>query len=219
LSKVVVFTLGFDTTAITTKLVETTLEPRDAIVLIVPNTESERATAAIKSIEGLLEILRSRGLNLRLYVITVNELSFVESVATIYKTIASLNAVHVEIDVSGGMRVLGLATYTAATLLASTHPALRPNMRLTLRLESNGAETHAVLPLLEIPNNLDLLKTIQEEPDHRLSVLSAKLRRDISTLSRQIRVLREKGLIVEGEPRYEISELGRLFLMCIEVKE
>jgi len=148
LNKIVLFTLGFDTTAITAKLVETTFEPGDAIMLIVPSTESDRATAAIKSIEGLLGMLRSRGLSLQLRVVTINELSFAESVAKIYNEVVTLGAAQIEIDASGGLRVLGLAAYTTAMLLASTHPDLRPNIRFTLRLESNGIETRAILPSL-----------------------------------------------------------------------
>jgi len=209
LTKTLVFTFGFDVTAVIARLSELNLSGREHLIFIVPETSSSRAIASQKSIENHIAVLNTRGFNLSLEFLHVNERYPNKTIAQIFEVLNKHDRILVEL--SGGLRYLILATYIASCLLVDKVEII------STRLETDGSLV--TIPLIEVNNistsDFKLLQNLWQLGNGTQRQLSDIIERRISSVSRNLARLKRMGLVEVSEsyPQiYKVSPLGEVFL-------
>jgi CRISPR locus-related DNA-binding protein len=208
-TRTLVFTLGFDVTAIIARLSEAILTGREHLIFIVPETPSPRAVATQKSIESHLAVLNTRGFSLSSEFLRVKEGDLSNAIAQTLEALDKHERILVEL--SGGLRYLILATYVASCLLKDKVEML------STRLETDGSQV--TIPLMESdklsPADFRLLQDLRSLGRATQRELVSVVGRRISSVSRIVARLQRRGLVeVSGShPRiYALSSLGEVFL-------
>jgi CRISPR locus-related DNA-binding protein len=207
ISKALVFTLGFDVTHVLTRLAEIGLEGKEKLIFVLPKDKKERAEASVSAIQAHINALNSRGFKLSGEFLRVDEHDFLKAVRELYQALEGFDELFVEL--SGGLRILNFALFTASLLLGEKVK------RMSTKLETDGSNVALTqLPLVTLKQNEKaLLQALKGEKT--ISELSKEVKRNKTSVYRTLEQLEEKGLVKPSEThpvRYSITALGELIL-------
>jgi CRISPR locus-related DNA-binding protein len=207
ISKALVFTLGFDVTHVLTRLTEIGLEGKEKLIFVLPKDKKERAEASVSAIQAHINALNSRGFKLSGEFLRVDEHDFLKAVRELYQALEGFDELFVEL--SGGLRILNFALFTASLLLGEKVK------RMSTKLETDGSNVALTqLPLVTLKQNEKaLLQALKGEKT--ISELSKEVKRNKTSVYRTLEQLEEKGLVKPSEThpvRYSITALGELIL-------
>lgn len=206
-SKALVFTLGFDVTHVLTRLTEIGLQGKEKLIFVLPKNKKERAEASVSAIQAHINALNSRGFKLSGEFLRVDEHDFLNAVRKLYQELEGFDEVYVEL--SGGVRILNFALFTASLLLG------KKVKQMSTKLETDGSNVALTqLPLVTLKQNEKaLLQALKCEKT--ISELSKEVKRNKTSVYRTLEQLEVKGLVKPSAThpvRYSITALGELLL-------
>ncbi len=212
----VVLTLGFEPgpliSAVASCATEGLSENSRIIVLTAGfyDERSERAWRQFQNIIGMMDITKRLQASLERYQIPLDD--FTHAVRTIRNLYQEIKDLRVKISITGGMRALGLATFVAYLLTDWTH-----DPRLEIYLEGRGQvleipKLHKLMGYPLTQERLNLLRSMLPGRAYKPSDLSGFLRKDRSTIYRQLQALVEAGLVERADGGYRLTKLGTLLV-------
>jgi len=216
--KCFIVTFGWNENVVINLTVRFSIGPEDRFILILPReTDDPRARRAINTLEGFFDKHFPRAELEKKYVTIRN---FHEGMMSILDTMMHVanTGYDVYVNVSGGMRILGLMAYTA-TLIA--RELAKGNISL-VDLEIEGSHEYVPLqfPPLSMPELREgetvILETLFQHGKMTVDELIKKLGKSKSTIYRNIRDLEKLGMIktikVERKTYVEITKTGETYL-------
>jgi len=214
-TKIFIFNLGFDATHIIARLTSQGISTGDKVLVVLPSqSKSERVNLALSSVELFLKQMESRGISAELKKIVVNELSMNDTLVSVYRALSSEEG-QIFVELSGGLRILVLATYLAASI-KSAYDKLS-NVKIVTRLESTGAEVE--VPPMFLPTKLDfeLLSSLNGK-QLKISQLSDMLGREKSSISRKIRKYEQMKLVRRNKNMWALTLTGEILYEVIRIE-
>ena len=221
MSKLFVFTLGFEEKYVVRMLTRHSVEHED-LLLAITGPRTPMSERAIRTLADFLS--KYYGSSVGLEVVETNPAAgFGELVETIHDEVSRRlprfdNALF---NLSGGMRTICLAALVAAQILSISHPG-----KVSVELETEDSSIVIPLP----PAVLLLPRAVRELTSEKVAVLSqlftpstakavaAKLARDESSVRRHLAALASLGLVrPRGErPRkYVATPVGRALVRAL----
>ncbi len=204
-------TLGYTEWPVVSSLVKHGLESGDRIVTIVPLKSDARSAAAIQEIRNFLSKF-SPGVSLE--VLTVDVIKFEQAVATVLKRLfkEKKEGRNVIVNLSGGMRILILETYTALLLSGSAAVSeIVTEDKQELALPS--LSTVSVLSLLK-ESDLRVLEAAKNSES--VVALAKTARLPLATAYRRVVALEKMGLLAtvkrDRVRTVSLTALGRVIL-------
>src|SRR5579875_3281269 len=196
-SKALVFTLGFDVTHVLTRLTEIGLEGKERLIFILPKNKKERAEASVTAMQAHINALNSRGFKLSGEFLRVDEHDFLKAVSELYN------------ELSGGLRILNLALYTASLLLGGKV------RQISTKLETDGSTVTLTRPppLILKQYEKTLLKALKHEKT--ISELSKEVKKSKTSVYRTLEKLEANCLVGSSgthPTKYTITTIGELML-------
>jgi CRISPR locus-related DNA-binding protein len=214
--KLFVFNLGFDATHIIARLTSQSVTDGDKVLIVLPSqSKSKRVEVALSSVELFLRQMASRGVQVRLEKVSVNELSMKDTLVTIYHTLSSEEG-QIFVELSGGLRILVLATYLAASL-KSAYDKLS-DVKIIMRLESTGSEVEVPPMFLPIKLDFELLSSLSEN-SLRISQISTMLGKEKSSISRKIRKYEQMKIVQRSKNLWTLTETGRILYEVARIEK
>ncbi|MEM1941003.1 MAG: CRISPR-associated CARF protein Csa3 [Candidatus Caldarchaeum sp.] len=209
--KTIMVTLGYTEWPVVSSLVKHGLESGDRIVTIVPLKSDARSAAAIQEIRNFLSKF-SPGVSLE--VLTVDVIKFEQAVATVLKRLfkEKKEGRNVIVNLSGGMRILILETYTALLLSGSAAVSeIVTEDKQELALPS--LSTVSVLSLLK-ESDLRVLEAAKNSES--VVALAKTARLPLATAYRRVVALEKMGLLAtvkrDRVRTVSLTALGRVIL-------
>jgi CRISPR locus-related DNA-binding protein len=207
--RILVFTLGFDASAVIARFSEIEVKGTE-LVFLVPAKSTDRSENTILSLQQFINSLNLRGQHIAVEFIRINENLTDDAIQTVYTKLAAKQG-RFTFDLSGGLRVLVLIGYTVAQLLLDRVD------EVSLKLESSNEKV--TMPLFRLDELTDAEYRVLEEVDKNRESTQRKIAlrtdRKISSVSRVLYDLESKGLVFkkEGKPSiYSLTKLGNLML-------
>ncbi|MEM2189290.1 MAG: CRISPR-associated CARF protein Csa3 [Nitrososphaerota archaeon] len=214
--KCLIATFGWTEQFVLSSILKYGISPHDEIVLLVPDRKDERTEIILRDFESFL---KRYGEGVKLHVKKISLESFeraVKEVSEVILEILSVNPEQIIVNLSGGMRALILATYTALQLISPKN--------LTIELETEDRSKCYMLPSLSL-RTLIRLGRIDERILKLLSIRSMsttdllkELKIPRSTMHKHLKELNSLGLILlerKGKMLYaSLTQLGN-FLSII----
>ncbi|RLE57410.1 MAG: hypothetical protein DRJ40_03645 [Thermoprotei archaeon] len=220
MTRLLVLTLGFEEKFAFRMLTRHGLDRGDRI-LILTGRAVERTVKAIETIKEFVKKYFPGEIDVEFYEVDLS--NFIEAVRRIRDVLSRYIPSYdkVIINLTGGMRVLILATFTALLLLS---------VNLGERITHIEVEFEDGTYLVKIPQNLprmllnvrsltreriELLRAIQELGEVTVKDLAKVLGKDESTIRRQIYELEKLELVEVTKTRptkIKVTELGRLLI-------
>ncbi|MEM0272587.1 MAG: CRISPR-associated CARF protein Csa3 [Thermoprotei archaeon] len=205
-----VFTLGFDVSAVVAKISEVGLGGDEEIVVVTVKSDSGRARLGVTTVKSHVEVLNSRGMRLKFRVVELepergDPLLDLEKLYDVLK-----GSSDVSFELSGGMRYCVLLCYMVALLLGDS---VRD---VSTRLESSGVAVG--LPILRAvsPTSVEIKVLVElSRGGATQRDLAERLGRKMSSVSRVLAGLVEKSLVAvnSGKPKsYAVTPLGKIYL-------
>ncbi|PSN89775.1 hypothetical protein B9Q03_08195 [Candidatus Marsarchaeota G2 archaeon OSP_D] len=206
-SKALVFTLGFDVTHVLTRLTEIGLEGKERLIFILPKNKKERAEASVTAMQAHINALNSRGFKLSGEFLRVEEHDFLKAVSELYHKLESFDELYIEL--SGGLRILNLALYTASLLLGGK---IR---QMSTKLETDGSTVTLTRPppLILKQYEKTLLEALRQEKT--IPELSKEIKKSKTSVYRTLEKLEANGLVGSSgthPTKYVITTIGELIL-------
>uniref|UniRef100_A0A7C4DZF1 CRISPR locus-related DNA-binding protein n=1 Tax=Caldiarchaeum subterraneum TaxID=311458 RepID=A0A7C4DZF1_CALS0 len=209
--KTIMVTLGYTEWPVVSSLVKHGLESGDRIVTIIPSKSDARSAAAIQEIRNFLSKF-SPGVSLE--VLTVDVTKFEQAVATVLKRLfkEKKEGRNVIVNLSGGMRILILETYTALLLSGSAAVSeIVTEDKQELALPS--LSTVSVLSLLK-ESDLRVLEAAKNSES--VVALAKTARLPLATAYRRVVALEKMGLLAtvkrDRVRTVSLTALGRVIL-------
>ncbi len=207
--------LGFDVTNLLGSLLDRGFVAGDSVVLVVPKNRSQRNEEAIKKVEALLAELGTRGYKVDLEVLELDEHNPDYALEKLISHVKRWDG-EIYLDAVGGLRVF-CVLMTLTSVLVS-----RKNLFLTSIAENSGKRVSIPRLNLKIARSLsgakfELMKAMVKK-ERSIEELENDLRKDKSTLSRQLANLESLGLLerISSKPaKYRITNLGKLVMLSL----
>lgn len=206
MNRTIFATFGWTEAPVISSILRYGLKKGDRIKLITPTREDERSVAALRDLKKFIEnyIKEVEVITLR-----IDVENFMDGVLKLKKEIESEVGREVIINLSGGMRVLVLMAYIAASL--------SDLQNLLIELETEDRKVLSRVPKLRV-EELARLKTLPW-PTHRVMLEltrgpmnAAELRRRLnipaSTFHRTIEELVSKGYVIK-------EKTGKTFILSL----
>ena len=207
-----VMTLGFEPGPLVSAMAAHAsegFEPGAKIMVLTPGFRDERAERAWRQLQDVFSMMRLSQLGVELHRLVVELEDFTSAVLRVKSLFAGLRDKRVKISLTGGMRALVLAVFTAYLLTDWAHV---PDVEVFL--EGRGMALRvprlasAIGPKVS-KRKLEVLAIMQPNAVYRLVDLCGFLRdRDRSTIYRQLRSLMEDGLVERVDGGFRITPLG-----------
>jgi CRISPR locus-related DNA-binding protein len=213
MSKSIIVTFGWTESPVIGAVVRHGLEPGDRIILLKPVNGDERSEKAVNDLKAFIRNIS--GVELAEEEINVND--FVNAVISIKRILESEGmGRNIIVNLSGGMRILVLATYLAALFTKNAR----------LEIESENKKFRTLLPSIDMAqisrlksNHIKLLSLLQLFK----GVCSVKDLMNASKLSRStfyacIKNLKKMGLVEEAGKRglLKITSNGTLLVILLK---
>jgi len=213
--KIFVFNLGFDATHIIARLTSQGISSGDKVLLVLPSqSKSERVNVALSSVELFLKQMESRGITAELKKVVVNELSMKDTLVSVYRALSSEEG-QIFVELSGGLRILVLATYLAASIKSVYDKS--SSVKIITRLESTGSEVE--VPPMFFSTKLDFnLLGLLNEKQLKISQLSDMLGREKSSVSRKIRKYEQMKLVQRNKNLWTLTPTGKILYEIIKIE-
>lgn len=208
--RIIVFTLGFDATAVLARITEIALQGDEEFVFLVPTKATERSENTILTIQQFINSLNTRGLKIIYEFIRVNENSVSDATQTTYDKLSTKNGSFI-FDLSGGLRALVIIGYIVAQLLRNrVH-------EVSSRLESSNEKV--IIPLFDLTRptqaEIRILDKIDRNKELTQKEIAEDIDRKVSSVARVLMDLEAKGFVIKsnGKPsRYALTKIGSLIL-------
>ena len=211
-----VMTLGFEPgpliSAVASAAAEGLAEGARIVIFTAgfPDERAERAWRQLQDVVSMMELPRRLGVEMEKHEIPLRDL--VEAIRVVKEVLSELREKNVKIAITGGMRAVGLAVFIAYLLVD-----WRYEPRLEVYLEGRGMalsvpEVRKLFRLSLTEERLRLLKFMKPGNVYTPSDLSGFLRKDRSTIYRQLQALLEGGIVERVDGGYRLSRLGLLLI-------
>jgi CRISPR locus-related DNA-binding protein len=137
---------------------------------------------------------------------------FVRAVRRVKEVLAPLRDKRIRLSITGGMRALNLVVFTAYLLIDWAHEP-----RIDVYLEGRGTaltlpSLHRILTLNLTETQRLILSAMREGVTYTSSDISAYVRKDRSTVYKNLLALQRLGLVAREGNRYRVTELGAMIL-------
>ncbi|MEB3756923.1 MAG: CRISPR-associated CARF protein Csa3 [Desulfurococcales archaeon] len=205
MGKAFIITLGFDSSVVLRTISKHGINSEDQIILVTSRTPHPKAENAVNE---TVEFIGKIEKNITVETLRVEEHDFAKTVRTIYNKIRTLMKRNHEviIDISGGPRIIGLATYVAAGL-SSIH-----EVNITTETQSRNITLPVIVDPVDIQKptlrQLELLKTLPARP----SDIARKMNITRSAVSKMLKTLAKKGLVERKGKTITPSKKGEFIL-------
>lgn len=208
-----IMTLGFEPGPLVSSLASHAAEgftPKAKIIVLTPNFPDERAERAWRQLQNIFDMMKLGELEVSLRRYTIDLSDFSKAVQQIKSLLSEFKDKRIQISLTGGMRALILATFTAYLLTE-----WREAPKIEVSLEGRGI-------MLKVPNIASILTPLINERKaallrimspgrvYRSGELWRLFGRDRSTLYRYLRTLCELGLIERVDRGFRLTRLGEL---------
>ncbi|RLF05134.1 MAG: hypothetical protein DRK00_05190 [Thermoprotei archaeon] len=213
---VVVMTLGFEPgpliSTVASAMAEGLSEGARIIVFTAafPDERADRAWRQLQNVVGMMELPKRLGIVMEKREVPLDD--FVRAICSVKQVLSKLRELRVKISITGGMRAVGLAVYTAYLLVEWRHEP-----KLEVYLEGRGMaltmpEVRRLFRLAVVGERGRLLRAMEPDKVYRPSNLAAVLGKDRSTVYRQLRALAERGIVKRVNGGFTLSKLGLLLV-------
>ena len=171
---------------------------------------AERAWLQLQTVIGMMELPRRLGVKVEKHEVPLHD--FVDAVRSVKQVIDELRRGKVKISITGGMRALGLAVFTAYMLVEWRYEPM-----LEVYLEGRGMalampEMRRLFKLAVRGEKAALLKAMEPGKPYRPATLAAALGKDRSTVYRHLRALADMGVVERTNGGFSLSRLGLLLI-------
>lgn len=193
--KTLIAVLGFEESVIISAVLRHKLEPGDKLVILIPQDQADnRAEAAKRRLQGFVQQVGVGKPWLELSMMSVSEhdleKTIPELVSFLYKE--TMKGHEITVEISGGLRILCIALTLASIIVNDGLDGIYAVTEHTRKLVK--------LPTLKVRPRLssalkELMSSILELEEPSLEQLATSLRKDLSTISRQVAKLDELGLL------------------------
>lgn len=219
MSKCLIATFGWTEQFVLSSILRHGVGMGDQIVLLVPDKKDEKSEAILRDFGSFLSKY-GEGVKLKVERVPLDNFDdAVTKISKIFREILSMEPERVIINLSGGMRVLILATYIAALLTCPRN--------VVIELETENRERNYHIPNLSIKGLVELtdidrmiLGKVEAEEEIDTSKLLQYLKIPRSTLHKHLRELESKGLInLERKGKLlhvSITPLGKFLSIAAE---
>jgi len=217
--KTLIAVLGFEESIIIGAVLRHKLDPGDRLVILTSrDKEDERAISAKTQLKSFVQQVGMGKPWLELSIIPLSEHDVEE---TILEILSLLNKEVKEnreiiVEVSGGLRVLGLALTLAALFISEKVKGIylvTEHTKKLIKIPEIRIKPHLSTTLQEI------MLTIFSLKEASLEKISSVLDKDLSTVSRQTMKLEQLGLINRESSRpaqFTSTFLGKVFIVLME---
>jgi len=211
-----VMTLGFEPGPLLSAIASAAAEGfnQGAQILVLtaafPDERAERAWLELQRIVGMMNLPKELGVRLERREVELSD--FVRAVRRVKEVLAPLRDKRIRLSITGGMRALNLAVFTAYLLIDWAHEP-----RIDVYLEGRGTaltlpSLHRILTLNLTETQRLILSAMREGMAYTSSDLSAHVRKDRSTVYKNLLALQRLGLVAREGNRYRVTELGAMIL-------
>ncbi|MCS7098703.1 MAG: CRISPR-associated CARF protein Csa3 [Candidatus Methanomethyliaceae archaeon] len=209
LLEALVITLGFEPASSIRAIASHNLRDDASIIIITPSFKDERVERAFLELKRFRDIIFN-GLKVTIQKFEVDLMNFSNAVLQIKALLSNLVDKRVALCFSGGMRGLCIAVYTACLLLKWRHP-----LSITVYLEGRAEymvipPIHKIIKINVSEEGLAILRLLSQS-NSSISNLAKLLKKDRSTVYRQLLRLKDVGLVEQRGRVYKLTELGRIF--------
>ena len=204
-----VMTLGFEPGPLIRAAASHSLKPGASIAVLTPSFKDDRAERAYLELKKVCDIL-FKDVNVDIRRIEVDLSDFSTAVKQVRELLTSFADRRVAICLTGGMRALCIATYTAYLTVEWRFP---PSIEVHLegRAESISIPPlHGVLKLDVTEEKLAILKLLSKYGSLSIGDIASLMQKDRSTVYRHISSLMRMGLISQKGRLCELTDLGRM---------
>lgn len=204
-----IMTLGFEPGPLIRAAASYSLRSGAFIVILIPNFKDDRAERAYLELKKVCDIL-FKDVEVNFQRIEVDLSDFSIAVKQIRELLAQFASQRVALCLSGGMRALCIAAYTAYLMVEWHYP---PNVEVHLEGRAERLlvpPVHSVLKLNITQEKLIIIKLLSKYGNLSISNIASLLQKDRSTVYRHISSLIEMGLISQKGKLYELTSLGRM---------
>jgi len=207
-----VMTLGFEPGPLVSAMAAHAsegFEPGAEIIVLTPAFEDERAERAWRQLQDVFSMMKLSQTGVELKRLTIELEDFASAVLQVKALFTALKDKKVEISLTGGMRALILAVFTAYLLIDWAHV---PDVEVFL--EGRGMALRvprlasAIGPKVS-KRKLEVLDVMQPGTIYRLVDLCGFFEdRDRSTIYRHLKGLLKNGLVERANGGFKITPLG-----------
>ena len=218
MGKCFIVTFGWNEDIVISLTIRYPISSRDCFILILPKeSEDPRSERAVSTLDSFFKKHYPQ-VSLGKRLVTVKD--FYECVMEVLDTIVyeAQHSDKILVNVSGGMRILSLATYTA-TLIAREFIGDKIGF-VDLDIEGMQQSTPLHFPPLSLPElgevGESILGIILSRGQVSVEDLSRELSRSKSTIYRNVKELEKRGLItttkIERKTYINLTPAGKMYL-------
>ena len=215
MGKAIVASFGFDEKFVVRAILRHGIGPSDEVVLVT----GKPVDKTMKAYQYVSSLVSNAGAKISLVALDDKLYDFAEAVTELKQVLMRLASKHDQLTLifSGGMRTIVLTLYTAALLLPTE---VKEKLQLEIDTEDQGklvtipVDMVKLLNPVELGAKLDLLKVIVDNPGIDIRKAAKLLRKDETTVRRQLQPLMDYGLVrVEGKPlKLYPAKIAKMFL-------
>jgi CRISPR locus-related DNA-binding protein len=202
-----IMTLGFEPGPLIRAVASYNLKTGASIIVFTPtfkDDRTERAYLELKKVCGMI----FKDTQVSLQEVAVDLTNFIEAVKYVRALLSKFTDKHVGICLSGGMRALCLAVYTAYLMLEWQY-----NPIVEVHLEGR-AERLIIPPIHKIvkaeisEEKLNILRLLSQYKQLSIGDIANLMQKDRSTVYRHVQSLFRNGFVKQKGRIYELTELG-----------
>ncbi|MCC5997702.1 MAG: CRISPR-associated CARF protein Csa3 [Thermofilum sp.] len=205
----VVLTLGFEPGPLVSAFAGAVAEGLSEGALVVvftagfPDERSERAWLEFQRVVNMMEAPRRLGVELELREVPLDDMA--TAILEIRRVLDGLRGKKVKVALTGGMRALGLAVFSAILL---TRWADMPEVEVYLEGRGTALKIPDLKALIRASEKcIDLVEVMKSGPA-KLDELAKRLGKDRTTVYRKLRLLLNAGAAKKTPRGYELTPIG-----------
>jgi hypothetical protein len=212
LSKLFVFAAVFDSWFMLPSFTEHGLSPGDAVLLGIP-TESvgHQSDLVVQTVDRILALIGSRGTPIQFLRTQIRESEPIESAINLLRLMKKQKSDETIVTLCDSLPAAGLAMYLAAMVYASYRGEDgKSSVHIYVPSRATGKRVELPVPIIPMPKDITLLTELERNPKVRLVDLQPKLKKHLSTISRQIATEKRNGFVAENDEGYFLTPLGKV---------
>jgi len=202
-----IMTLGFEPGPLIRAVASYNLKTDASIIVFTPTFKDDRTERAYLELKKICDII-FKDTQVGLQKVEVELTNFIEAVRYIKALLSKFTDKHIGICLSGGMRALCFAVYTAYLMLEWQYD---PNIEVHLE---GRAERLIIPPVHKIikteisEEKLNILRLLSQYKQLSIGDIANLMQKDRSTVYRHVQSLLKNGFVKQKGRIYELTELG-----------
>ena len=202
-----IMTLGFEPGPLIRAVASYNLKTGASIIVFIPTFKDDRTERAYLELKKICDII-FKDTQVSLQKVEVDITNFIEAVKYIKVLLSKFTDKRIGICLSGGMRALCLAVYTAYLMLEWQY---NPNIEVHLE---GRAERLIIPPVHKIikteisEEKLNILRLLSQHKQLSIGDIANLMQKDRSTAYRHVQSLLKNGFVKQKGRIYELTELG-----------